>query len=154
MILLWRFYHGYKPVSAERMRPFLETINVSGASCALLERQLDEGIPFQWHHHPEFELTLTMGSRGHRYIGDSIEQYGDNDLVLVAPNVAHSWASRARLDGGRILVSLLPMRLAWQYSRLEPYGMLIVIFLMATGALWTLMAPLMDMGGAVVRLFL
>jgi len=84
------------------MKPFLETIDVSGASCALLERRLDEEIPFQWHHHPEFELTLTLGSRGHRYIGDSIEPYGDNDLVLVAPNVAHSWSSRALLEGGGI----------------------------------------------------
>jgi len=72
------------------------------------------------------------------------------NLVLMALNLLPILP----LDGGRILVSLLPMRLAWQYSRLEPYGMLIVIFLMATGALWTLMAPLMDMGGAVVRLFL
>jgi len=84
------------------MKPFLETIDVSGASCALLERRLDEEIPFQWHHHPEFELTLTLNSRGQRYIGDSIEHYGDNDLVLVAPNVPHSWSSRALLDGGRI----------------------------------------------------
>jgi len=84
------------------MKPFLETIEVSGASCALLERRLEDGIPFEWHHHPEFELTLTLGSCGQRYIGDSIEHYGDYDLVLVAPNVAHSWASRALLDGGRI----------------------------------------------------
>jgi len=84
------------------MKPFLETIDVSGASCAWLERRLDGGIPFEWHHHPEFELTLTLGSQGQRYIGDSIEHYGDHDLVLVAPNVPHSWSSRALLDGGRL----------------------------------------------------
>jgi len=84
------------------MKPFLETIDVSGASCAWLERRLDAGIPFEWHHHPEFELTLTLGSQGQRYIGDSIEHYGDHDLVLVAPNVPHSWSSRALLAGGRI----------------------------------------------------
>jgi len=83
------------------MKPFLETIDAPGASCALLERRLDEGIPFQWHHHPEFELTLTLNSAGQRHIGDSIEHYGDNDLVLVAPNTPHSWSSRALLDGGR-----------------------------------------------------
>ena len=31
------------------------------------------------------------------------------------------------LDGGRIVTSLLPNRLAYQYSRLEPYGMPILI---------------------------
>lgn len=33
------------------------------------------------------------------------------------------------LDGGRILVSLLPPRQAETLSRLEPYGMLIIFFL-------------------------
>jgi Zn-dependent protease len=37
------------------------------------------------------------------------------------------------LDGGRILESLLPRRLAWQYSRLEPYGMWILIALLVFG---------------------
>jgi Zn-dependent protease len=33
------------------------------------------------------------------------------------------------LDGGRIAVSLLPHRQAWQLSRVEPYGMFILILL-------------------------
>jgi len=72
------------------------------------------------------------------------------NLVLMALNLLPILP----LDGGRILVSLLPVRLAWQYSRMEPYGMLLVVFLMATGALWTLMAPIMALGDSVVRLFL
>jgi Zn-dependent protease len=39
------------------------------------------------------------------------------------------------LDGGRILVSLLPQRLALGVARLEPYGFLILIVLLFTGAL-------------------
>lgn len=46
------------------------------------------------------------------------------------------------LDGGRIVVSLLPYRLAVGYSRLEPYGFMVIIVLLATGLLDTLMAPL------------
>jgi len=79
------------------MKPFLETIHAAGASCAVLDRQLEGHIPFQWHHHPEFELTLTLNSCGHRYIGQSIERYADNDLVLVAPNIPHSWCSTATI---------------------------------------------------------
>ena len=48
------------------------------------------------------------------------------------------------LDGGRIAVSLLPPQQAWQFSRLEPYGMWILIGLMATGLLSVIMRPLMD----------
>jgi Zn-dependent protease len=34
------------------------------------------------------------------------------------------------LDGGRILVSLLPVKAAWQLSRVEPYGFIILIALL------------------------
>ena len=49
--------------------------------------------PFIWHYHPEFELTLTRHSRGTRYIGNDVQAFGDHDLVLVAPNCAHTWHS-------------------------------------------------------------
>ena len=46
------------------------------------------------------------------------------------------------LDGGRIVTSLLPDRLAYAYSRLEPYGMIILIILIVTGALSYVLGPL------------
>ncbi len=46
------------------------------------------------------------------------------------------------LYGGRMLMSVLPNRQAWQLSRLEPYGMWILIALMFTGLLSLLMNPL------------
>jgi AraC-like DNA-binding protein len=55
-------------------------------------------IPFEWHHHPEYELTLTMNSQGKRYIGDSVASYGADDLVLVPPNLPHTWASNRSID--------------------------------------------------------
>jgi Zn-dependent protease len=45
------------------------------------------------------------------------------------------------LDGGRIALSLLPARLAISYSRLEPYGFMVIIVLLATGMLNRLMSP-------------
>jgi Zn-dependent protease len=47
------------------------------------------------------------------------------------------------LDGGRILASLLPGRLAYAYSRLEPYGMLILLILIATPVLGWILGPAM-----------
>jgi Zn-dependent protease len=58
------------------------------------------------------------------------------------------------LDGGRILFSLLPSRMAWQYSRIEPYGMIILIMLLATNMLNFLVSPILAMGNGIVRLFL
>jgi Zn-dependent protease len=46
------------------------------------------------------------------------------------------------LDGGRIVVSLLPNELAYRFAQIERYGFMLVILLMATGILNILMEPL------------
>ena len=58
------------------------------------------------------------------------------------------------LDGGRIVFSLLPSRLAWQYSKIEPYGMIILLVLLVTNALAFLVSPMLWVGDAIVRMFL
>jgi Zn-dependent protease len=45
------------------------------------------------------------------------------------------------LDGGRVAVGLLPTALARPYSRLEPYGLFIMLALLATGLLGRLLWP-------------
>jgi len=46
------------------------------------------------------------------------------------------------LDGGRIAVSLLPPRWAYLLARLEPYGLFVLIALLATGILGMIIGPL------------
>jgi Zn-dependent protease len=47
------------------------------------------------------------------------------------------------LDGGRVVVSLAPWRVARSFAALEPYGFLILLVLMLLGVLkWWLMLPL------------
>lgn len=58
------------------------------------------------------------------------------------------------LDGGRILASLLPQRLAVPFARLEPYGIFILLALLVSGLLGVVVAPLVDIGvGLVAALF-
>ena len=81
------------------MRPYLERLAVRpDTSWSMLDRRLDDAIPFLWHHHPEFELTLTLNSRGQRFVGDHVDSYDDADLVLVGPNLPHTWSSSQKLD--------------------------------------------------------
>lgn len=53
------------------------------------------------------------------------------------------------LDGGRILVSLLPGPLAWQVGRIEPYGFFILVGLLYFGILSMILWPLI---GAFINL--
>ena len=46
------------------------------------------------------------------------------------------------LDGGRIVAGLLPRQLSNTYSRMEPYGMFIVLGLAVAGILGTILSPL------------
>ena len=49
------------------------------------------------------------------------------------------------LDGGRIAVSLLPMKQAIQFSRIEPYGFFILLGLLFTGVLSIVLWPLINL---------
>jgi AraC-like DNA-binding protein len=83
------------------MKPQFERVTFpKGCSLRVYNRRVLE-IPFEWHHHPEYELTLTLNSRGWRFIGDHIGQYQAPDLVLVPPDMPHTWASTAPLEQGQ-----------------------------------------------------
>jgi Zn-dependent protease len=48
------------------------------------------------------------------------------------------------LDGGRIVASLLPSRIAWGYAKLEPLGFPILLVLLFVGALGVILAPMIN----------
>jgi AraC-like DNA-binding protein len=82
------------------MKPQYERVTFpKGCSLRVYHRRV-AAIPFEWHHHPEYELTLTLNSRGWRFIGDHVGQYHSPDLVLVASDMPHTWASTATLVTG------------------------------------------------------
>jgi Zn-dependent protease len=61
------------------------------------------------------------------------------------------------LDGGRVLDSLLPRAWSANFSRLEPYGLLVLLLLLASGALGAILFPVIQLtigllpGSDVVR---
>ena len=79
---------------------------VEWTSWTLLWRELPE-LPFLWHFHPEFELTLTLNARGQRYVGDSLEDFDSGDLVLLGPNQPHTWAASERHDRNAPMLAIV-----------------------------------------------
>lgn len=82
------------------MQPTLEHIAPDARSSFVWRRFRQPAFEFTWHFHPEAELTLILGGRGQRFVGDSIESFGPGDLVLLGPNLPHTWQSVSPEAGG------------------------------------------------------
>jgi Zn-dependent protease len=58
------------------------------------------------------------------------------------------------LDGGRIMISLLPHRAAYRYAQLEPYGFFLVLGLVFLKVLQFWMLPLMKFAEMLLKLLI
>lgn len=79
-----------------------------------------------WHYHPELELTLIKESFGLRLVGDSMESFSENDLVLVGSNLPHVWKndeSYFQKDGSKkaraIVVKFMPAFVGQEFLMLN-----------------------------------
>ncbi len=71
------------------------------------------------------------------------------NLVLMALNLLPV----PPLDGGRIVTGILPSKLAYRFAQIEPFGLVILVVLMASGTLGFFIRPFLDIGAAIVGLF-
>ena len=58
--------------------------------CVVLDSS-NNGFDYPIHNHPEIEINLVMGMSGKRVVGDSTENYENNDLVMLGPYLNHKW---------------------------------------------------------------
>ncbi len=98
----------------DRRKSFQELIEPDpGSSFHCFRRPAPLGYRFNWHHHPEYELTWIEHGTGLRFVGDAIAQYTHGDLVLLGPDLPHTWQSRGKNVASRaMVVQFLPKVLA------------------------------------------
>ncbi len=83
-----------------------------------------------YHFHPEIELTLILSSRGRRFVGTNIAEFGPGDLVLLGSNLPHCWRNdEGNTDPARsIVIQFRPDFLGeafWQAPELATIGRLL-----------------------------
>ncbi len=97
------------------------------------------------------KFTLLFGAS---YFATPLALMAEAGIIINISLMALNLLPLLPLDGGRIVYSLLPRDLANRYSRIEPYGMYILIALMLFGVLGMLMMPLVRLGYGLIRFIL
>jgi AraC-like DNA-binding protein len=60
-----------------------------------------QNLNFPLHYHSnQYEMTLVLGGRGIRVVGDNVSEFDENDLVLVGKGIPHTWISTPSGDQG------------------------------------------------------
>ncbi|GAA0812296.1 AraC family transcriptional regulator [Colwellia sp. D2M02] len=70
-------------------------------------------IEFNWHYHSEYEICLTLNSQGSKHIGDHMSHYSDADLVLLGPNLPHSWQVKSYDETKPLIVYVAQIPAQW-----------------------------------------
>jgi AraC-like DNA-binding protein len=83
------------------MRAAIQKLPAPQRSSFIYQRKSSSNFEFNWHFHPEYELTLIVKSRGRRFVADSISDYQNGDLVLLGPKLPHTWQSFSEPDQQR-----------------------------------------------------
>jgi len=83
------------------MRPTFEKVSRPTTASFRCYVRDDPFFEFNWHFHPEYELTCILESRGRRFVGDDIADYRTGDLVLLGSNLPHTWYSGKPRKGAR-----------------------------------------------------
>jgi Zn-dependent protease len=91
-----------------------------------------------------FLLKLVVVMPEHPY-SDAMAEMGRAGLFVNTGLMMLNLLPIPPLDGGRIMVSLLPHQAAWKFSQLERFGLPILLVLLFTGVLDYVMFPLMGL---------
>ncbi len=98
------------------MKPAYKSVSqIDSKSFKVIRQDNKQEFDFPWHYHPEFELTFISNTRGIRYVGNNIENFYENDFVLLGSNLPHCWinTSDQSAPSGAVVIYLNQDLVQW-----------------------------------------
>ncbi|WP_025144212.1 AraC family transcriptional regulator [Pedobacter jeongneungensis] len=73
------------------MKPHLLNVSTNTVDSFSARRDIMPDINNLWHYHSALELIYVKKGRGTQFIGDSIKNFSEGDVVLLGSNLPHYW---------------------------------------------------------------
>jgi Zn-dependent protease len=138
MLLLTNFIFGWAkpvPIDARNLRHPRRDV----AFVALAGPLANLIMAFGWATLAKIGILTTQAGNG--WLGIPLSYMGEAGIMINVVLGVLNLIPLPPLDGSKVLMSLLPRRAAYYFERIEPYGLIILIFLMITGLLANIMIP-------------
>ena len=70
-----------------------EQVDFPGRSAIKVKKREMPHFTYPWHFHSEYELLYVIDGFGTSFVADNIENFNNQDLVLMGSNLPHFWRS-------------------------------------------------------------
>jgi AraC-like DNA-binding protein len=77
------------------MKPVFGRVENPTRAFLLIHEKRVPSPRFLWHFHDVYELNLVVAGAGTRFVGDHIGHFEAGDVVLMGPNLPHTWCGDA-----------------------------------------------------------
>ena len=94
------------------MNPHLQTIPLASDQSFSVQLEMGLSLYKQWHYHREIELIYFIRGSGTRCIGDNVENFKEDEMLLIGSNVPHMMRPDKEYDPGSpdevVVIHFLP----------------------------------------------
>lgn len=113
------------------MKPYLETIEPGGVTSIKVATYIQNLIDVPLHYHPYHEIVYIQKGRGYLLIGNSEEEFAENQLFFIRGNVPHLFHESVGVPGerasSRVSVIQYPQNLLDHFQHLPEFHAIIAM---------------------------
>lgn len=93
--------------AARPIKPLYQRLTAPAAERLVVKELRAPGFDCPWHAHPECELIFVLESNGYRVVGDNLSEIRPGELILLGPNLPHTWRNDPGAPGPTAVHALL-----------------------------------------------